>query len=334
VQVTQAKSIKDIGDEDTSRIQLQVFAAGFSGDPALPLWTATIPKGNWQTVELVMPLGAAQHKVQIRPVNRPAVIEVSEISVSTDDGKAVWTVNTLPDLQALQTAGSISLLPGKGRCLFFSFKDDPLWLLPPVDTPGPSLRLKIVLCIHKDFEAVFGAFETSYAEFYKLAAEVRTASADRNQALRDYKRRAEAIAEDLDVALRKVEEQTKATEVVSQQANQLEEQKSFLEEQKNGLLSELDALRTEKNVLEEQKSFLEEQKNGLLSELDALRTEKNVLEEQKSFLEEQKNGLLSELDALRTEYQHVLQTHSAMESSLSWRITKPLRSASAFVRRL
>lgn len=275
----------NIGDEENAHIHLKVFGSDSSGDPPFTFCAAVIPVGCWQTVELPIPSVAAQHCAQICPVDRPAVIEVSEISILSDDGGVLWAATTLPDLQTLQTAGSISLLPGKGRCLFFSFKNDPLWLLPPIDTPGNSLRLKIVLCVHKDFGAVLGALEAAYAEFYEMAAQVRTAAADRNQVVREYKRKAEAIAEDLDAALRKMEEQTKAAEAASQRVAQLETQNNTLVEQNNTVI-------------------------------------------------EQNNTVSSELDALRAEHRLVLQTLSEMEGSLSWRITAPLRSALAFVRRL
>jgi len=190
VQAVQAKRSDTVG-EGIGPTQLQLVAPYPTNGSGFPASFAEIHIGSWQTVELRLPAGVTAGKLEVCPVNRPAVIEVSEISIHSGAGEILWMAKTVPDLQRVQTAGTISLLPVKDRCLFFSFGSEPLWVLSPLEERNSSARLRIVLYIHTDFEAVSETINTAHAQIYLMAAQVRSAFADRNRTLREFKRRVE-----------------------------------------------------------------------------------------------------------------------------------------------
>jgi hypothetical protein len=256
VQAVQSQQSAAFSNEGSLRTRLQVFAPGHDGGSHPLLLTADVPIGSWQTAELFLP-AHAPGPLQIRPVDRPAVIEVREISVHGHDDGIIWSAKTLPELQALDTAGSLGVLPRKDCCLLFNFGSDPMWVLPSFrDEPG-AVVLRIVLCVHKDFAAVAQAIADAYAEIYLVAAEVRSASGERIKTLRESQRQVEAAA----------------------------------------------------------------------AERDHVRLQWQEQLEQNSILE-------SELTTLRAEQEKLRQNLLLMERSRSWRITRPLRSASVWAQRL
>ena len=246
MQAIQTKPSVAVVNEDSPRAQLQVFAPGLSDH------IADIPVGEWQTVEFSLP--AISGTLQIRPVDCPAVIEAREISVHSRDGKTVWAAQTLPELQALPMAGPLTILPGKGCCLFFSFGSDPIWALPSLSEPGDAVALRIVLCVHKDFKAVSEAITAAYAEVHLMTAQVRTAFADSNKILRESQRQMEAFATDRDRVLLERQEQVK----LIQSANH---RNAELQARNDALGSELNALRVEYQNLRQTLSFLEQSRS-------------------------------------------------------------------------
>jgi len=243
VEAVQAKEINAVADEEDSRAHVRLFAPDLRVGADCSALTVDIAIGNWQTVEWRISAGALSGTLQIRPSDRPAVIEVREISIYSDLLSVIWTAKTAADLQALQTKGSLSPLPGNDRCLFFSFGADPLWLLlslPAVDMP---VSVKVVLRIHKDLEAVSQAVAAAHTDLYRMAAEVRSASADRNKTLREYNRRTQAALEDRDSALLKLKEQVKLTQFAKGREAELQEEKYALELQLKTLRADHEALR-------------------------------------------------------------------------------------------
>lgn len=228
-------------------------------------------------MELHLPAGTVTEELQIRPTDRPAVIEVSELSLRSDTAGILWMARTVPDLQRVQTMGSLSLLPGKGRCLFFSFGEDPLWVLPALEEPSVSVSLRAVLCIYKDFEAVSDAIAASHAQIYLMAAQVRSAFADRSRTLREFQRRTE----------------------------------------------------TERGIALHQLDKVQEQNTALESQLREVRQQLLQLEE----VQKQNAALESQLNQLHTHHEEVRQQLLQLEGSRSWRMTRPLRSASTWAHR-
>ncbi|MBV9035410.1 MAG: hypothetical protein JO182_13055 [Acidobacteriaceae bacterium] len=226
--------------------------------------------GSWQTAELHLPAGAAAEELKIRPVDRPAVIEVSELSLRSDAAGILWMAKTVPDLQRVRTMGTLSLLPGKDRCLFFSFGADPLWVLPALKEPSIPVSLRAVLCIYEEFEAVTNAIATAHAQIYMMAAQVRSAFADRNRTLREFQRRTEA----------------------------------------------------ERGIALDNLHKVQEQNAALESQCEELRQRLLHLEG----VQEQNAALESQCEELRQRLLH-------LEGSRSWRMTRPLRSASTWAQR-
>lgn len=233
--------------------------------------------GSWQTVELRLPAGAATEELKIRPVDRPAVIEVSELSLRSDAAGILWMAKTVPDLQRVRTIGTLSLLPGKDCCLFFSFGVDPLWVLPALEEPNTPASLRAVLCIHKSFEAVSNAIATAHAQVYLMAAQVRSAFADRNRTLREFQRMTEA----------------------------------------------------ERGIALHNLSKVQEQNTALECQLKKFRQQLLYLEG----VQEQNAALESQLQQMQARHEELRQQLLHLEGSRSWRMTRPLRSASIWAQR-
>lgn len=205
---------------------------------------ADAPAGDWQTVDL--PLPSTSGTLRIQPVSRPAVIELREISLRSEEGGILWAARTLPELQAVPVDGSLAVLPShSSSCLFFSFGFDPAWLLPPLDQSKVSTNLKIVFCIHKDLGAVSGALVAIYTQMDLMTAQVRTASTERNRIVREFQRQVQAAVEERDRTL-----------------NQWKEQADLLQRKlqagRDALESELQALRAEREVLRAEREVLQQ----------------------------------------------------------------------------
>ena len=231
----QAKSSLAVVSEEPAPTQLQVFAPGISSDSGFPACAAEVAVGGWQTVELALP--AVSGTWQIQPVDRPAIVELREISVYARDGGVVWAANTLPELQALPIAGSLTVLPGQGSCLFFNFGRRPAWKLPLTGLAAAAV-LKVVLYVHEDLKAASEALTALYVDFDTMAAQVRTGFADQNKILREFQRQAEAATAERDRTLLQQEEQVKLVQLA-------EDRNAELQAQQRALEAELSALRAE-----------------------------------------------------------------------------------------
>lgn len=254
---------------------MQVVHVKRSNVSGISVLAADLHTENWQVVEMRLPADAAMEGPEIRPVDRPAVIEVREISLHSDTEGVLWMAQTVPDLQRVRTVGTLRLLPGKDRCLFFNFGVDPLWVLPPLKESNTPVMLKAVLRIHADFETVSNAVDTAHAQIYLMAAQVRSASADRNRILREFRRRTGAAeAESAALALQLEAGQGSALRKIQEQALRIAEAQA------------------------------------------------------------QNDSLASQLKELQAHHEKLLQQILHMEGSRSWRVTRPLRSASTLARKL
>jgi hypothetical protein len=203
--------------------------------------TADLLRGQWQTVELLIPSAAGALRVQL--ADHPAVIELREISIHSEDGDVVWAARTLPELQEVPVAGSLIVLPRHDSCLFFNFGSDPVWVLPLPDETAFPVTVKALLLVHKDFEVVAEAIAAVYAEMDLMTAQVRTASAERNQTVRDL--------------LWKLEEQAASIQLGNQQRDALE--------------LEAQTLRSEQARWERRSAELQAQRDALEFEAQTLR---------------------------------------------------------------
>ena len=293
---------------DAGRPYLQVFpgtkGAGFQETESL---ISNIEPGVWQQHALHLAACAPHGYLRIDPVNRPALIEISLLTLRDATGSAVieWNKN---QLSRLGCSGQIIEFPGTEGATFFSSGNDPQWILelPPEARDKFPLALEISMRVSFDLDPVRQMLLASPSQAWghqiaKLQSETEI------QISRITALQAEIQALQLDRAHSKA------------QRNQIEAERQNWHTQavreetvRTRLEWDLSFAKTQLGDHDRSAAKLREELMASTAERDRLRAELAA-----------KESTIHNLQALSAAHQ---QRAEALTESLSWRITTPLRA--------
>ncbi len=283
---------------DADRPYLQVFPAGAgTGFVEKDSVVANIEGGMWQNYVVELPHGAPGGAIRIDPVNRPAWIELSALTVRDGNGSALLQMDT-QQLSALD--GQHQLLPfASGEApRFFSWGNDPQIV---IHVPGAK-EARAPLTVEITMRIGFSLEEVRDALLAQRAAPATQVSEEQLEALRSEKAALEAASAQLQAELS--EWRAHAT----------------------GLRASVTREENIRTRLEWDLTFSRTQLSDRRQTIKVLRTELEQLQQRVALK-----------DAALLNLQHLAAAQQAraegLTESLSWRITAPLRSiAGSFLR--
>jgi hypothetical protein len=293
---------------DAGRPYLQVFPgsqeAGFKENESLLL---NVEPDIWQRHAIQLPRGASNGHVRIDPVNRPAFIQVSLLTVRDANGTQLleWGRKQLAHLQC----GHQLIAVTGGECAsFFSSGSDPQWLLelPPEAKDKFPLLLELSMRVSFNLEPVrdlllapppvqlTGETEDWESRLAALQTQVQALQVDRPN---DAVERNRILAEQ--------EELQKHANILRTAAVREESVRTRLE-------WDLSFAKTQIGDRDASAAKLRAELKAVAAELDRLRAELAT-----------KQASIRNLQALAAAYQ---ERAEALTDSLSWRATSPFRA--------
>jgi len=141
---------------DPDRPYLQVFpgmpAVGFIEKESV---VANLEGGVWQSHVVELAKGAPGGMIRIDPVNRPAWIEISTLSVRDKEGAAILNLDEA-HLSVLGGLHQVMPIPSGGPACFFSWGNDPqiVFELPPGAGTLAPLNLELTMRVSFSLEKV------------------------------------------------------------------------------------------------------------------------------------------------------------------------------------
>jgi len=299
---------------EASEIQIKVypFGAGEYSEGTSSMQTVKI--GERTTLTFDLPQSLSGGRLRVDPADRPAVIELDAISISSESEIPLWNATGPIALRRLELSGTAMLLPGEDKCLILSYGGDPQIILPMMEKANTATRVVISLRLHSDLDAVPQAFSSLQAAC--SAADAQTATTQSQATgLRVELEAAQARVSGLQAANSAAEAQAAAAQ---SQAVAAQSQAATAQSQAAGLRVELYAAQAERMLM--------------AAELTRVASEKNEMRRELKRNGESYARVVEELASARDSFASEQRIRWSMEHSRSWQITAPLRSLMVKVR--
>ena len=172
-----SKTREPAPDVDDSGILVAVYPFGSSGYSEETTSTETIKPGGRRTLVFDLPQGLGAGPLRVDPADRPCIVELDSISItSKESGAALLSATEPMALRRLELSGTAMSLPDENRCLLLSYGHDPQIIFPMLEGGNTALRVEISLRLHSGPEAVEPVIRMLQAA--RLAAEAQTATAE------------------------------------------------------------------------------------------------------------------------------------------------------------
>ncbi len=331
----------------------RVFSAHESKYDTSPELSYQVTPGPWVTMRFVLPNGVGDQPLRLDIASRPSVVDIATLSLRSEDGHTLWSLNPNDVSDTLQVEGSAIRLPEPEFFRVFAWAESPSVFLPILneDEFQQPLELEIRMRVDLDLSAVkdmnqkvaffqqddkkdfklkklsgintvsSGALEAAVAQVRAEAAKHLAQSrieheAKLKQATGDADAQVKRIQAELQAARSELDTlRSRSEEESAQLTNQLTEEK-----RSHKVTSiERDNLKVQQPRLIQEVSIAQRNVEDLKAELERLHSDMANLEFDLSEVRKLNARMSASLDEERSR-------RIQMEASAAWRMTKPLRA--------
>ena len=285
----------------------------------------TIDPGAWMNLHLDLPNGTGDGPLRMDVTNRPAVCDISAISLRRPDGTVIWTWNPKDVTDALRVEGTAAVMASQNFCRVLSLGDSPHVYLPVFR--GAAFEQHLVLEIRLRVDLELAAVRAMNQRWAYL--ELSRTGVEPGSAIQAENGNPAGSAQLLDL---RTENERKIKEIVADAEARLEAMRDDFEQRSAQHALEMEqARRANQAALMERDQMLAQQP-GMLQQISI--AQRNV-EELKAEIERmhidraQLEYDLIELRKVNARMSAALEEERAVRAiiqhSISWQLTKPFR---------
>ena len=198
IPVVPSKTLEPPPDAGGAAILVAVYPFRGDGYSEEAVSTQTIKPGGRATLVFDFPQGLGAGRLRLDPADRPCIVELGAISISSKESSTLlWSATKPSALRRLELSGTAMALPDENKCLLLSYGHDPQIILPMLENGNTALRVEISLkldvgadamklavdalqaaCLAAEAQTVAAEAQTAAAEAQTAAAEAQTAAAE------------------------------------------------------------------------------------------------------------------------------------------------------------
>lgn len=274
--------------------------------------TQIIETGKWLNIITKLPFDLENGALRIDPANRPAIVDLTRLTLRTTNGDIIWLWNAEHDSDEIRVDGTAFRLPAQDSFRICSYGNDPQLYLPKFDQSATGQLIEVELRILVDLN-----FETLQAAA-KRFSKAEQQQQEREQALTLHFEQERQL---------QIETAAKRELILQQQYDTTRQQLDLVRQLQFSIISDRERVYETNAKLSQDSALAVQQIGDLKSEIDHMNTN---CDNCKLELTRSKEALAD----LRRQFEIEKKIRSQLEHSRSWRLTKPLRAVIGLFRNL
>ncbi len=158
-----------LDEDEITQVIVRVYVFGISGYSEDQGLVQHAEFDKWENLSFILPPGTGPGPLRIDPVDCPAVIEISNISlVNNENNTVIWAAADTVSLGNIQLKGATSFKQDEGVYTLLSYNSDSQLILQIPKTNCTKMRLDISLRVHRTLTAAAGALDATTQALTKV----------------------------------------------------------------------------------------------------------------------------------------------------------------------